>query len=282
MVMEALKYVGKITNKCHYHLLTKAQILSEMEGKEEETENLFKDLIKDCSGMRNSGHRLCEVYWNFARFLKNKRDNQKELTYLEECISWDNKLMDSKACKSAIKCQDLLMEYSDKKIELSSNSHFDHDHEAYEMKSKILSIQRSFHSAVFYMEKAIEYGKEIRLQERQKLLVQNLCKLLESTYRPKTKTLKKALKVVEEVNDEKEKINLRYQIKEIETNQTMGYTKLQPLKVAILNFFGVIKNSNASNDELLDSSLDVIKETRSVLDYSLTDLRLYKYPIAEV
>ena len=271
----------KITHKCQYHLLTKAQILSEIEGKEEETENLFKDLIKDCSEMRNSGHRRCEVYWIFTRFLKHQRDNQKELKYLDECISWDNSLTDSKACKSAIKCQDLLMEYSNNKIETSSISpHFDDDHEAYEMKSKILSIQRSFHSAVFYLEKAIEYGEETRLHERQKLLIQNLCKLLESCYRPKT--LIKALKVVEEVNDEREKNSLRYQVKEIETNQTMIYTKLQPLKNAIIKFFTVIKKSNASNEELRDSSLDVIKETRSVLDYSLTDLRLYKYPNAEV
>ena len=122
------------------------------------------------------------------------------------------------------------------------------------------------------MEKAIEYGQKFRLQERQKLLVQNLCKLLESSYQLKTNTFKKALKVVEEVNDEKEKINLKYQVKEIEINQTMGYEKLQPSKIAILNFFGVIKNSNASNEELWDSSLDVLKETRSVLDYSLREL----------
>ena len=162
----------------------------------------------------------------------------------------------------------------------STSPHFDEAHEAYEMKSKILSIQRSFHSAVFCIEKAIEFGQETRLHERQKLLIQNLCKLLESCYRPQT--LKKAFKIVEEINDEKAKISLRYQVKEIETNQTMKYEKLKPLKNTLIKFFDVIKNTNASKEEFLDSALDVIKETRSVLDYSLTDLRLYKYPSAEV
>ena len=172
------------------------------------------------------------------------------------------------------------MEYSNKKIESKSETYFDSDHEAYEMKSKILSIQRSFHSAIFYMEKALEFGKENRLKERQKLLIENFCKLLESSFRPKI--LEKALKVVEELQDEKEMIRLRYQVKVIETNHTMKYEKLQNLEAAILKFFDVLKNSNVSDEEFFNSSLSVLTETRSVLDYSLTDLRRYKYPKAEV
>ena len=208
------------------------------------------------------------------------------MKYLFECIAWDNNLIDSKACRFAIKCQDLLIDYCNIKIESDSSlqrlseTHFDSDHEAYEMKSKILSIQRSFQSAIFYIEKAIEYGHEDRLKERQNLLIENLCKLLESSYKPKI--CKKALTVVEKVQDEREMIRLRYQVKAIETNHTMKYTKLQPLKAAILKFFDVLKNSKASYEEFFNSSLNVITETRSVLDYSLTDLRIYKYPNAEV
>ena len=277
---EALKKVNKIEHKCHYHFLTEAKILTDIGGKDSETEKLFKFLINDCSKMRNTGHRLCEVYWNFARFLKHKKENKEELKYLDECITWDNNLIDSRACKFAINCQDLLMDYSNKKIESQSETHFDSDHEAYEMKSKILSIQRSFHSAIFYIKKAIEYGQENRLKERQKLLIENLCKLLETSFR--SKTLEEALKVVEEVQDEKEMMRLRYQVKAIEINHTMKYTNLQPLKDVILKFFDLLKNSNASDEEFYSSFLSVITETRSVLDYSLTDLRIRKYPNAEV
>ena len=118
------------------------------------------------------------------------------------------------------------------------------------------------------------------MKERQKLLIENLCKLLETSFRQKT--LEEALKIVEKVQDEKEMIRLRYQVKAIETNHTMKYTKLQPLKDAILKFFDVLKNLNASDEEFFNSSLNVITETRSVLDYSLTDLRICKYPNAEV
>ena len=93
-----MKKVNKINHKCHYHILTEAKVLTDMRGKEDETEELFKILIKDCLEMRNAGHRLCEVYWNFARFLKHKKENQEELKYLDECIAWDNNLIDSKAC----------------------------------------------------------------------------------------------------------------------------------------------------------------------------------------
>ena len=123
------------------------------ERKEDETEELFKILIKDWLEMRNAGHRLCKVYWNFARFLKHKKENQEELKYLDECIAWDNNLIDSKACKFSIKCQDLLMDYSNKKIESLSETRFDSDPEAYIWDEKYYfkhsKNQRSFHSAIY-------------------------------------------------------------------------------------------------------------------------------------
>ena len=39
--------------------------------------------------------------------------------------------------------------------------------------------------------------------------------------------------------------------------------------------------TDANIDDIRNSSLSVITESRSVLDYSLTDLRMYKYPNAD-
>ena len=50
-------------------------VLTDMGGEEDEAEELFKNLFKDCLEMRNAGHRLYEVYWNFAIFLKHKKEN---------------------------------------------------------------------------------------------------------------------------------------------------------------------------------------------------------------
>ena len=71
-------------------------------------------------------------------------------------------------------------------------------------------------------------------------------------------------------------------IQRIKDPSTVQYTKLQPLKAAILKFFDMLKNSNTSDEEFFNSSLNFITETRSILDYSLTDLRIYNYRNADV
>ena len=286
--------IKKIEDPCYYHLLTEAKIFIEMglfnyKEKREDFERatiIFESLIEKCKDMRNHGHRLCEVLHQYSAFLKLQYYwKAKEVSYLVQCVEWDNSLPDAVACKYAIKCQDLLLKYATHQLKDGKKRQLNqplNNAEAFEIKSKIFGIQQNYHSAIFFIEKAIQCQEKDNLTFQQEFLVRNLLKLLETDF--KENHVNKIQATLDLMKDDQMKTLLEYELRILQINQAnhFHHDKLKDLKASSIQFEETVKDLECSKETICDAALNVLAKARSSLDYALTDLRDKKYTEAKV
>ena len=286
--------IKKIEDPCYYHLLTEAKIFIEMglfnyKEKREDFERatiIFESLIEKCKDMRNHGHRLCEVLHQYSAFLKLQYYwKAKEVSYLVQCVEWDNSLPDAVACKYAIKCQDLLLKYATHQLKDGKKRQLNqplNNAEAFEIKSKIFGIQQNYHSAIFFIEKAIQCQEKDKLTFQQEFLVRNLLKLLETDFQDSH--VNKIHATLHMMKDDQMKTLLEYELRTLQINKAnhFHHEKLKDLKASSIQFEEAVKDLECSKETICDAALNVLANARSSLDYALTDLRDKKYTEAKV
>ena len=296
LLNRALWHIQKVVadDPCYYHLVTQGKIFIEMglhnykERREKfaEADKIFQNLIEKCKEMKNHGHRLCEVLHQYSLFWKLQYcETKKEISSLEHCVEWDNSLPDKVACNHATKCQEQLLKYATNQLKDGKkrqlNQHLTNA-EAYQIQSKIFSIQQNYHSAVFFIEKAIQSHDTDKLTFQQEFLARNLLKILETEFMDSH--VIKVQATLDRMKDERIKTLLEYELRILQINKEKHFhhEKLKDLKASSIQFEEAVKDLECSKEIICDAALNVLAKARSSLDYALTDLRDKKYTEAKV
>ena len=147
------------------------------------------------------------------------------------------------------------------------------DAEAFEIKSKIFGIQQNYHSAVFFIEKAIQCKENENITIQQEFLVRNVLKILEIDFQDSH--VNKIQSTLDIMKDYQMKTLLEYELRILQINKAnhFHHEKLKDLKAASIQFEESVKDLECSKETICDAALNILANARSSLDYALTDLR---------
>ena len=292
----AMKYFEESAkNKRHCDRLRLANIyceISKFHGHDNflnKSENTFKAVIEELS---KEDDLLCiaQAYRKYAGFLKSNDRQEERIYYLREvaAMSIHDENLDEKEMRYIRRSQHELLEYASEGQLL--------DPDLLELKGFIQCKKRNFHSAIFYLEKAIEnpgpnWSKAFKVSLKEDLVMTLLeaSKLILPLYLSAApqQWFNKAKKMIEKLPETQRKCTIEFEAVKTSTYKLMGHDKqLKRLRDYRLKFEQVRMDINKQNLQIIhlplseeerseqeerekrevDRFFEVISESRCVLD----------------
>ena len=200
------------------------------------------------------------MYAKYAEFLKKQNRTEEEIYYLREvaAMAIRDESIDENEMRFVDKSQTTLLRYASGGRFKKSNS--------LEVKSFVLQKKRHFHSAIFYLRKAIKNPDPDWTESHKTTLKENLVETLIEASKSNLPNFLGAIcqqwafeaeKEIEKLDYSPRKCDFIYKIVEMSTNKSMTHEELQLLKTHRLSFER--------------ACLDIIKQDLKKLNSSLSE-----------
>ena len=300
-------------HKRHTDSLKLAQVyreISQFEGKEEfreKAENIFKQVVS-LSEVEQDPLRLVEAYTRYATFLKREKRFEEEIEYLKKAVdvSVDDDNEEEFEMRFARECQDRLLIYA-------SQSEYMKEKERLAVKGHVQGKRGNIITSCFYLEEAVKLNDPETSEEYESHLKENLAECMlhasQLVQPPYTQAMTqsyfdKAKELIAALGESERKYELEFDVAQLEINKLIKQVEdeqLKMLKKYLLDFeicrmktnkqrlervkkvrFSVsnednkdheIKNEEKEEEEELEKVLDIITESRRILDRSMNNVK---------
>ena len=284
--------------------------ISQFEGKEEfreKAENIFKQVVS-LSEVEQDPLRLVEAYTRYATFLKREKRFEEEIEYLKKAVdvSVDDDNEEEFEMRFARECQDRLLIYA-------SQSEYMKEKERLAVKGHVQGKRGNIITSCFYLEEAVKLNDPETSEEYESHLKENLAECMlhasQLVQPPYTQAMTqsyfdKAKELIAALGESERKYELEFDVAQLEINKLMKQVEdeqLKMLKKYLLDFeicrmktnkqrlervkkvrFSVsnednkdheIKNEEKEEEEELEKVLDIITESRRILDRSMNNVK---------
>ena len=283
-------------NKTHYDRLRLANVyfeVSRFRGHDDfrdKAEDTFKEVIEEVENEDNP-LRLAQAYVEYAAFLGKTKRQKDKIHFLRRVadIPIHDENLDKNEMRYVCQSQAQLLEYASK---VQSAPYL------FELKGFVQRKMQNFHSAIFYLEKAINNPDPGWTESYKTTLKENLVETLIEASKLNLANylcampghwIEEAEKKIEKLTDTPRKFDLKFEVVEIRTNTLMTHEVLRKLKGHRLKFEQVVLDINKQNLKSINSSLseaeifqkeerekketelclDIISEGKCVLDRAI-------------
>ena len=282
-------------HKRHTEHLKLAQVYREIslfQGYEEyktKAENIYKKVIKLIKEEKDS-LRLVEAYTRYATFLKKEWRIKEEIAYLKKAVDVTVECDDEEDFEMRFlrECQDRLLMYA-------SQDHYMTKKESLALKGHVLGKRGNEITSCYYLQEAIKVVDCESSEEYEKHLKENLAERMlhvsQSSQPPHTHALNQiyfteAKEMIGALAKTDQKYELEFIVAEIQINELINDKdeKLKMLKNYYLAFEMCCKEENVQRlhklnkdikrteeqeEEIMEKMLDVITESKRILDRSM-------------
>ena len=296
-------------NKRHYDRLILADVyfeISRFSGYHHfvtEAENTIK-AVKDEVEQQDDPLCIAQVYAKYAEFLKKQNRTEEEIYYLREvaAMAIRDESIDQNEMRFVDKSQTTLLKYA-------SGGRFK-ESDSLEVKGFVLQKKQHFHSAIFYLRKAIKNPDPDWTESHKTTLKENLVETLIEASKSNLPNFLGAIceqwafeaeKEIEKLGYSPRKCDFIYKIVEMSTNKSMTHEELQMLKTHRLSFeracLDIIKqdlkktNSSLSEAEKAEKKerernktilcLNIFSESKRVLDRAMNVIKDNMFPFVK-